>query len=244
MDNVIVTVRTRDAEIFIERFCKSYQWVNKILIADGGSEDRTKEIASQFPNVEIRDFTERVYRGEFWRNPHGKHINFLIDWAESYGADWIIFDDVDCVPNYAIKNEHKYIFESASNDGVQFILANRVYIYGEDTYFLNLTCPKVRVGVYESKYIPSLWAWKTGLGFRASEKDPFVHDFNHSPIEFPRKELYPPYCLLHYFFPNDEYMDKKIKFYNDIYEMGENVVVKNPKQYGGVRKPLEEWMHE
>ena len=86
---IVATCRTLNEEKNIERFCMSYTWVDKVLIADGGSTDRTKEIANLFYNVEVRDFSERVERNGVWRNPHGKHINFLIDWAKEEGA-WIV----------------------------------------------------------------------------------------------------------------------------------------------------------
>jgi len=241
---IITLLRTRNESLNIERFCESYTWVNKILIADGGSEDNTIELARQYKNVEVRKFTKQVDRKGEWRNPHGEHINYMIEWAELYSPDWIIFDDCDCVPNYAIKEEWERLFLDAEEDGNEFILANRVYIYGKDQYFHDLTCPKVLAGKYEDKYIPSLWAWKSGLGFRASEDDPFKHEFNRHPTDFPRKELYSPYCLLHYFYPNDEYMKRKLAFYNAVYEFGSAVKVRDPKDFGGQLLPLEKWMKE
>ena len=239
--NIIVIARTRNEELNIQRFCESYYWANKILIADGGSEDKTKEIAGKFPNVEIRDFTEKVWRHKIWRNPHGKHINFMVDWAEDENADWIIFDDVDCIPNFHIRSECYKIFEEAEEAGAEFILANRAYIYRDDRYFKDLTCPRTLAGTYDNEWIPSLWAWKANLGFRASEDNPFKHEFIKRPTDYPRKELYPPYSLLHYFYPTDEYMQRKINFYDKIYDFG-NAHVRDPKEYGGQLLPLEAWM--
>jgi len=95
--NITVICRTRDEARNIGMFCKSYAWADQILIADGGSKDNTIQIARRFSNVKVRKFSERISKtdGELWRNPHGRHINFMIDWAESSEADWIIFDDAD-----------------------------------------------------------------------------------------------------------------------------------------------------
>ena len=237
---IIVIARTRNEELNIERFCSSYTWADKILVADGGSDDKTKELASKFSNVEIRDFTEKVWKNKTSRNPHGKHINFLIRWAEDEGADWIIFDDVDCVPNYLIKQDHRQIFEDVEDSGAEFILANRVYIYGTNRYFEKLTCPAVVKGKYENKWIPSLWAWKANKGFAATEIDPFKHEFNKKPSESPRKELYPPYCLLHYFYPTDVYMKLKLAFYRSIYTPN----ILDPINFGGRLLAMEEWMKQ
>lgn len=239
--NIIATVRTLNAERFIDEFCQSYTWADELIIADGGSEDNTLSLASKYSNVYIIEFNERVYKDGVWRNPHGKHINLLIDTAEQRGADWIIFDDADCIPNYEIKNEYIDIFADAEADGCEFILANRVYIYGRDQYFEKLTCPDNLSEVeYDSEFIPSLWAWKAGLGFRASEDDPFRHEFNKRPTDYPRKELYPPYGLLHYFYPTDDYMQNKLEFYRKIYHKD----VLDPIDYGGRLLPLEEWMRK
>ena len=140
---IITIARTRDSARFVEDFCDAYYWASKILIADGGSTDDSKYLANQYPNVTVKDFSEKVFRNNEWRNPHGRHINFLIDWAENEGADWIIFDDVDCYPNHYMRHDFLKIFEDAEDAGVDFILANRVYIYGRDKYFKSLTCPKV-----------------------------------------------------------------------------------------------------
>ena len=81
---IIVTARTLNEEKRIERFVMSYQWTDKILVADGGSTDNTVTRCQGLPNTEVREFLDRVPSddGAVWRNPHGKHINFLIDWAE------------------------------------------------------------------------------------------------------------------------------------------------------------------
>ena len=77
---VIVLARTLNEERNIARFCRCYARADAILVADGGSTDRTVDIARQFENVEVRQFRERtlwslqnafteVYKDRFKRNP-------------------------------------------------------------------------------------------------------------------------------------------------------------------------------
>ncbi|GAH78398.1 unnamed protein product, partial [marine sediment metagenome] len=42
---IMATTRTRNEEKNIARFVMSYQWADKVLIADGGSTDDTVKIA-------------------------------------------------------------------------------------------------------------------------------------------------------------------------------------------------------
>ncbi len=58
---IIAMVRTRNEEMNIGAFCESYQGIaDKILVADGGSNDDTVEIALGYPKVKVRNFTERT----------------------------------------------------------------------------------------------------------------------------------------------------------------------------------------
>ncbi len=231
---VIVTVRTRNEAERIERFVMSYQWADKILVADGGSTDDTVSIAQSLPKTEVRKFGMRVASddGRVWRNPHGRHINFLIDWAEEEGADWIIFDDVDCIPNYKMKKLGRLIFIGATEALRDYIMVNRVYFYKEESYFEELTKPT-------GDWTPSLWAWRANKDIRAKEEDGWEHYIDIHLEGLHRSDVYPPYCLLHYFYPDDEFMKKKLDFYRHM-----RPTIRDPKDYGGELLPLEEWMRE
>jgi len=237
LNNIIVIARTRDEEYNIERFCRSYQWADKILIADGGSEDNTVSLAKKFPNVSVRTFTERVWKGRVWRNPHGKHINFLIDWARDEKADWIIFDDVDCVPNYLLKQNAREILGSCP---VDFIFAVRLYLWRKGTYF-----PKLSIVNNESPKVwtPSLWAWQADLlDFKADESDPWIHAFTMDLAEVMKFELLPPYCLLHDPWPTDKILSRKRDFYNKTKEAG--MLHPLSKYFGGIPETLPVWARE
>jgi glycosyltransferase involved in cell wall biosynthesis len=230
---IFVTVRTRNEADRIERFIMSYQWADKILVADGGSSDDTVPIAKSLPNVEVREFLDRVPSddGKVWRNPHGAHINFLIDWATDEGADWIIFDDCDCIPNYKIKEKGRFIF-AVHDELCDYIMVNRVYFYKEESYFEKLTKPT-------GDWTPSLWAWRANKDIRAKEDSGWEHyvDIHLEGLE--REDIMPPFCLLHYFYPDDEFMQKKLDFYRHM-----RPGIRDPKDYGGDLLPLEDWMRE
>jgi hypothetical protein len=231
---VVATCRTRDEEYNIAKFCNSYRWADKVLIADGGSEDNTKIIASCYPNVEVRDFEDRIISSSgLWRNPYGKHINFLIDWAEEEGADWMIFDDCDCRPNSYLKEDYRSIMKNNRNK--DFIYVTRLYLWGEDKHFPKLATPS-------GKWTPSIWAWRLSSGFRFKEDNPWKTELEFRPKAHERLDLEtPPYCLLHYAWPNEEILKKKIEFYTTIKEIAN---MEHPMKFGGKLEPLPDWAHE
>lgn len=222
---IIVIVRTRNEEANIDRFCRSYTWADEILVADGGSTDNTVEIVRSFDNTRLYHYPEKVWSkdGQVWGNPTTKHINFLIDHAKQHEADWIIFDDCDCVPNKYLKESGREILR-LSRDAV--VMVNRIYVYRNDRYFEGLTKP-------DGTFTPSLWAWRNTANVYADgvkEWDFGMH------IEGSIQKLWPPYALLHYFYPSDEAYQSKMEFYK--HEIPE---IKDPKEYGGRIIPLPDW---
>lgn len=227
---IICCVRTRNEELNVRRFCESYQWADEIIVADGGSEDKTLDIVREFPNTRIYQFTEKVWSHDnaVWGNPIDKHINFLIGRAVEHEADWIIFDDCDCVPNLYLKRDGRTLLEQSKES---LIMVNRIYIYGEKEYFEELTKP-------DGTFTPSLWAWKNGAGVFANPVGDWNFEMNLNLDANTVRKLWPPYALLHYFYPSDEYMEKKLEFYR--HETWTN----DPKKYGGRLVPLPEWAVE
>lgn len=236
---IIATVRTRNEENNIERFCRSYLdsgLADAVYVADGGSEDATVEIAESIDGVTVREFEERVEMDNgLWRNPHGKHINFLIDWAFDDGADWIVFDDCDCVPNYVLKKYGRAFFFAGQ---FEFIYVTRIYFYGPDKHCPVMAQPRGK-GIWE----PSLWAWSKKSGLRAREKDPTKHEFVRKkiPAKGERYQLYPPYALLHRGWPDQETIDRKLKFYR---ESGQHPTMLHPNEFAGEKDDLLDWMRE
>ena len=225
---IVVATRTRNEERNIVRFCLGYRWADKILIADGGSDDETISIASSFCNVEVRCFNERVERNGYWRNPHGKHINFLINWAKEENVDWVILDDADCFPTRDLRLNSRTLFDRAEASGAKAIFLHRLYIYLDKLY-----CPEM------NKPGQSLWAWRLDSGIVADERNPWDHVILNVPKE--RYLLDHPNSCLHRYYPDEETIERKLKFYR---ESGQHPSMLHPLQTQGVMAELLEWMRE
>jgi len=233
---ICVAVRTKDEEINIARFCESYTWADKILVADGGSRDDTIQIANSFKNVEVRNYDVFVeMQNGITRNPHGSHCNFLIDWAFiGESADWIIFDDCDCFPNKTVKEDARKIMTETQKN---YIFVTRLFLWKNEGHFPALAQP-LKAGNFE----PSIWAWRNGtqLRFRSDRvsREESHQELAFSPQENERLNLYPPYALLHSPWQTDEMVEKKLKFYR---ESGQIPTMLHPLEFGGSIEPLPEW---
>lgn len=230
MRNVVI-VRTLNEERNIAQFIESYlDWIDLILVADGGSTDRTEEIAQSYPKTEVKFFLwKKEMNNNLWRNPEAAHINFLIEWAESEGADWIFFDDCDCFPNFHLKRDIlKFI-----NTEFNFIYAVRLYLWGMDQHFPKLAQPG-KLNNWET----SMWAWKTSeISLRFHDTD-MSRDFEPVPEFNDRINLFPPYALMHYAWPTEEVTQKKLDFYRN---SGQIPGMLHPLEFGGRLEPLPEW---
>jgi glycosyltransferase involved in cell wall biosynthesis len=236
---VVVIVRTRDEEKRIGKFCESYKDADVIIVSDGGSEDRTVEIAGQYLNVVLRPFSGRTQLGNgYWRNNDADHANFLIEQSKEFSPDWVIYDDCDCRPNYLLKKDYRELLENTIEN---VVMAVRVYHWGTDEWFPLFSSP---AGQYEA----SLWAWRGSLNFSFIDNPPaywFAVDGqqvekNDLHLGFTVRDLYPPHCLLHYSW-NEETVTYKIKNYRD---SGFIPSYGDPRVFAGERKPIEEWMRE
>lgn len=240
-NKIVVLVRTRDEEKRIGLFCQAYKDADRILVADGGSVDQTKQIAAQFPNVVIRDYPGRVpMRDGTWRNNDSDHVNWLIDWSKEYKPSWVILDDCDCRPNFLLKQDYRKLLYYTRED---YVMVTRIYHWGYDQHFPHLAKPCAT----HDRWEPSLWAWRgnqdfktvdvpPAFTFRIGERD--IHDL-HTDASTP--DLFPPYALLHYSWPDPEFVQKKIDNYR---KSGLIPGMLHPLEFGGPLAPLEWWMRE
>lgn len=233
---IIVCVRTKNEEINIEKFCQSYTWADRILIADANSSDKTVELASKFDTVSIRNYNITVPMDNgLTRSPHGAHLNFLIDWAFlEEGADWIIMDDADCFPNSFVKENARTLLETTVNS---FVYITRLYLWKNMGHFPDLAKPNG-----SKDYVPSLWAWNKNAGLRfRTDKDTQrdVHqELSFIPDESQILKLMPPYALLHCPWQTDEMVQRKLDFYRF---SGEVKNMLHPTAFGGEVEPLPDW---
>jgi len=205
MAKIVVVTKSLNEERNIAAFCDGHSFADAILIADGGSTDRTVEIAKKFDKVAVRNFHLRIkVLGDpaGFMNPEPQHINFLIDWATGEGADWIILDGCDCWPNPRLKRDARCILEETEEPAVHL---HRLYIWGTDQYF-----PKMNTS-------HSLWAWRpSGIEIRYEEggekKSCFDAKMAGVNARLARKIDF-PYCCLHYFAPDEETVSKKLARY-------------------------------
>lgn len=233
---IFMMLRTRDEERNIARFCSKYppENVDKILISDGYSVDKTLEIAKQFPNTHFRPFMEKVYGdNEIWRQPEGRHFNFISSWAYEEGVDdetWLGWADCDSYPTEPLVRDFRYLFEEADQQGKVGISIYYIYMWGKDQYFPRANLPG-----------PILYFWKAKCHVTWDNAVEWgVVPYNQPPKErlFP---LVNPYALMHDFTPTPEITEKKWKFYRDNGKMTDGI--RPVYELFGPSVPLEDWMH-
>lgn len=235
---IIATARSLNEEKNIQQYCEAYQFADKILLADGGSTDKTKKIASSYPKVQIRDFTTKIQlKNGAWRNPDGPHIQFLVDWATAEGGDWIIHQDIDQRPNKFLKIDAKRLLEETTSN---FCLVTQIFIYEGNTYFPDLS-------FMGGEWQQGLWAWRLSLGIKIIDKMPhyeFSFDGEHAfDVNKQRGllRLLPPYCFMHFGWQNEIQVKQHISYYNDT---GLIPGMQHPLLFGGKIKSVESWMVE
>jgi len=239
---IVTIVRTLNEERNIGKYCWAFQNISDmILVADGGSTDNTVSIAKEIPKVKVRTFDKRVeLQNGYWRNPDWEHINFLIEWAEDEGAEWIIFEDADDIPNYLLKASGWRLFEEAKTD---IMLVTDIFLWGKDKHLIGLSQPGTP-GVWQ----PSLWAWRANQQIRTFGDPPHFmfcyKDKFGEAIDFdklPHEHIMPPYCRLHYNWITPEIAMSHVDYYR---KSGLIPNMLHPLEFGGRLEPLLYWMKE
>lgn len=227
---ITAIVRARNESKNIGRFIQCYlnAGVDEIIVSDGGSEDNTVEIAKSYPRTKVIYYDVKVeMQNGLWRNPNGDHWNFLIDHAISTEADWIVHDDADCVPTKDLQGVLRNRLEIATKNNLKVAMAYRLYMWGETQYFPEL-----------SKHGQGLYAFTKDSGIRFVSH-PWITEFvNNKPLDNVYK-FEQPEMLLHYFCPDEETTEKKMKFYIDSGEIPE---YQHPLESCGRRLNIESWM--
>lgn len=226
---IIVAVRCYNEEHNIERFMRGYSFADEIVVSDGGSTDDSVSMLESYPKVRLFHFPEQeTINGETW-NPDAPHMNFVLDKAKELEPDWLIFDDMDCVPNIEIKNAIPWIFKRASKSSLQ-INSFRLYLWGDTGKYF----PKMN-NYFDMNYT-SLWAWRPKeLDIHADEnvKHGTLVGLSNNNIS-----LHTPMCLLHKsWYPNT--IRAKVLRYNKL-----GLPAQHPKEFAGELEDLPEWAVE
>jgi GT2 family glycosyltransferase len=223
---IVVTARMRDEEDNVRRFCQEYGKIaDMIVLADGGSLDNSVEVASHLNRVKVIHFEERIEAGNTWYNPQGKQANFAIKEAERLGAEWILYDDMDSVPNKILKDAFPSMIARAESYKKNCLYASRAYIYGTDQWFPKMS----RAGTV-------LWGWRAAIGFRFVEEGYNLDFTRFDEVEKITRAF--PHALMHYFAPNEEAIKQKLEYYSQVRD---HPMELHPREFGGPLAALPEW---
>lgn len=204
---IVVSTRCFNEEKNVLRFLRGYAFADHIVISEGGSTDSTMLLLRSQTVVPPEKITIVPFRkqenikGHLW-NPDNPHINHSLMVANMLKPDWIIMDDMDCIPNYLLRRDARNVFETSSPQ----INAFRLYLWGENQYF-----PKMN-GYFKVDYT-SLWAWRPSeLNIHADEtqKHGTIVGMSDTP-----HCVWLPNCLLHKSW-NPETIQSKLERYNTI----------------------------
>ena len=225
---VVVVARCLNEERNIERFIHGYSFADLIIVSDGGSIDNSLKLLRQYKNVKIIHFDEKMYygdKGEHY-NPDGSHLNFVINAGKEYEPTWEILDDIDDVPNSALKFQARNLLEAVEYSQIN---AFRLYLWNDDQYF-----PKMNNNFHPD--YTSLWAWKPNelnIWADGSTSHVTIRGLHPEPYKI---EI--PMCLLHKSW-DGKTIEKKLERYG---AMG--IKTSHPFNFAGNPVDLPEWAHE
>lgn len=220
---IVVTTRCRNEERNIPGFLHGYDFADVIVVADGGSDDNSIPLLTANPKVDLRHYDGKEYFPGHWWNPDNPHINFAIDAAKEHNPDWIILDDMDCYPNYHLRNNAREIISSCSNPQINVF---RLYMWGNDQFFPYMNRD------FDPAY-RSFWAWQPSkVNIYADNR------IKHGTILGMSTDIFPvelPSCLLHMSW-NPETIEKKLAHY-----LAVGIDMGHPYTFAGEPAPIPDW---
>lgn len=223
---VVVAVRCYNEAKNIERFLRGYDFADAIVVSDGGSSDDSVSILKRNPKVQLHHFDQlQDINGELF-NPDNPHINFVLNKAKECEPDWIIFDDMDDVPNRILREQAREILEHCQNAQVNVF---RLYMWGETQYF-------PQMNNYFDPAFTSLWAWQPKKANIHADEGVWHGTIVGLSKEHHNIEI--PMCLLHRSWHPDT-IDAKVERYRRV-----GIQTSHPFNFAGSPAPLPEWAHE
>lgn len=220
---IVVAVRCYNESKNIERFMRCYDFADHIVVSDGGSTDDSVSMLEKYPKVKLFHYGNyEIIAGHRW-NPDAMHMNYVMDRGKELDPDWLIFDDMDDVPNVMLQKDARSLLEKADKPQVN---AFRLYMWGESQFFPFMNRD------FESSY-RSLWAWKP-------KEINIMADISirHGTIVNTMSDYYGldiPYCLLHYSWHPDT-IQQKMERYNNL-----GLPMSHPFEFAGSLQKIPEW---
>lgn len=224
--NIVVGTRCLNEQELLPVFLSNYPFADAIVIADGGSTDRSKDIATADQRVIWSDFKDRVQgKNGGWRNPEGRHMNFLIDACESLNPDWLWITEVDAIPNLNLQRDAISILSEmdARKEGLLSTWLCYVSPGSKEHY------PDLMQG-------PGFTAWKPGAG-RAEDNIDYEGQGNLHINTTVSYNLSQEFSRIHLTFESEELIARKSVFYQDVHGWS----LAHPDVRCGPRAPLPEW---
>lgn len=232
---ITTCVRTfRDLEEpHIERFIESHlPFSDTILMGVFETSDKTLEIARRYPQVQFREFNERVTLNDgTWCANEARYYHFMNEWVKETDATIVIFDDADHAPNSALQRDARAIFES--HPDTPFFYSLLLYLWGTQLYFpkLNECHPSERLWGWNQ----TLWQPEMGTGNPTTVEilnQPDARMLAGEGFVFP----HPPYCINHFSYLNEESVQRKMAF-----NRKRGVAQTHPLESCGELFPLPDW---
>lgn len=207
MHNVVVGTRCLNEERFIPLFLANHPFAEHIVICDGGSTDRSKELALADSRVVWVDFPERVPgKHGGWRNPEGAHVNATLEAMETLRPDWVWLTEMDAIPSRYFQEDAARFFRDLDNRGADLFSTNLLYLAPDGASHY----PKLMQG-------PGYTAWRPGLGRATNLTDPFE---GQGALRIDAKQhvmFDPPHGRIHFTFYSEEWVAKKAAFYREVH---------------------------
>lgn len=228
---IVVAVRCYNEEKHIERFLRGYSFADQIVVSDGGSTDDSVSILRKYEGDKVKiihyDHQETI-DGETWNEDSG-HMNYVLDAAKELKPDFLLFDDMDCVPNKSLRDDARKVIGFCLEMGFPQVNAFRLYLWGDEGTFF----PKMNNN-FDSAY-KSIWGWNPSqVNIYA---DP---NTKHGTLLGLGTNwgLSIPYALLHKsWYP--ETIDAKVERYNKL-----GLPMTHPFEFAGELKDLPSWAVE
>jgi hypothetical protein len=222
---IVVGMRCLNEEDQLPVALANYPFADAIVIADGGSTDRSKEIALADPRVVWRDFPVRVPgKNQGWRNPEGSHMQFLINQCEALSPDWVWLTEVDVFPALNLQREARSVLTRLNEEQCHLLTTWLLYIAPDGFSHY----PATMLG-------PGSTAWHPGMATVNSNAD-FEGQGEMDIHAGTPRSLSKDFGRIHLTWETEELIQRKQAFYRDVHGWD----IKHP-DINYAREPLPEW---